>query len=95
MRRAALLFCAATLAITPAAAQRVRSLDPQDVAEAQRENAQLIQELGGAETCPRAAYVESIGRRVGRFSGVAKSGQTQHIPTRNYPGQNAVSVARG
>ena len=95
MRRAALLFCAATLAITPAAAQRVRSLDPQDVTEAQRENAQLIQELGGAETGPRAAYVESIGRRVGRFSGVANAGQALHFTTLNSAVENAFSVPGG
>ena len=60
MRKGFLLFFAAALALSPAAAQQVRYLDPRDVAEAQRDNAQLIEALGGAETGPRAAYVESV-----------------------------------
>jgi hypothetical protein len=58
MRKGVLLLCAAAAAITPAAAQRLHYLNPRDVAEAQREHAQMVQELGGAETGPRAAYVE-------------------------------------
>ena len=65
MRNRILWLATAALAITPAAAQQARYLNPQDVAEAQREHAQMLQELGGAETGPRAAYVESVGRRVG------------------------------
>lgn len=90
-----LLLCAAAVAITPAAAQRVRYLDPSDVAEAQRENAQLIQELGGAETGPRAAYVESVGRRVAAYSGVANPGQSLHFTTLNSAVENAFSVPGG
>ena len=48
MRKGVLSLFAAALALTPAAAQQVHYLNPQDVAEAQRENAQLIEELGGA-----------------------------------------------
>jgi len=95
MRRSFLLLAAATLAITPAAAQRLRYLNPQDVAEAQREHAQLVQELGGAESGPRAAYVESIGRRVGAFSGVANPGQALHFTTLNSAVENAFSVPGG
>ena len=54
--RKGLLFAAAAIALAPAAAQQQgRYLDPRDVAEAQRENAAVVQELGGAETGPRAA----------------------------------------
>jgi predicted Zn-dependent protease len=95
MRKALLLFAAAAVAIAPAAAQQLRYLNPQDVAEAQREHAQLVQELGGAETGPRAAYVESIGRRVGAFSGVANPGQALHFTTLNSPVENAFSVPGG
>ena len=49
------------------ARRRPRYLDPRDVAEAQRQHAELVQELGGAETGPRAAYVKSVGRRVAAF----------------------------
>ena len=95
MRRSVLLFCAAALAITPAAAQRAHYLDPRDVAEAQKENAQIVEELGGAETGPRAAYVESVGRRVGAFSGVANAGQALHFTTLNSAVENAFSVPGG
>ena len=95
MRRTILLLSAAALAITPAAAQRLRYLNPQDVAEAQRDNAALVRELGGAETGPRAAYVESVGRRVGAVSGVANSGQALHFTTLNSAVENAFSVPGG
>jgi predicted Zn-dependent protease len=95
MRRTVLLLAAAALAITPAAAQQLRYLNPQDVAEAQQEHAELVRELGGAETGPRAAYVESIGRRVGNFSGVANPGQSLHFTTLNSAVENAFSVPGG
>ena len=95
MRRSVLLFAAAAVAITPAAAQRLVSLNPRDVAEAQRQHAEVVQELGGAETGPRAAYVESIGRRVGAYSGVANPGQALHFTTLNSAVENAFSVPGG
>ena len=95
MRRTILLLAAAALAITPAAAQRLRTLNPQDVAEAQRYHAALVQELGGAETGPRAAYVESVGRRVGAVSGIANPGQELHFTTLNSAVENAFSVPGG
>ena len=96
MRRSMLLLAAAAIAVTPVAAQqRLRYLNPQDVAEAQREHAAVVQELGGAETGPRAQYVESIGRRVGAFSGVAQPGQSLHFTTLNSAVENAFSVPGG
>lgn len=95
MRRALLLLATAAIAIAPAAAQQLRYLNPQDVAEAQREHATIVQELGGAETGPRAAYVDSVGRRVGAFSGVANPGQALHFTTLNSPVENAFSVPGG
>jgi predicted Zn-dependent protease len=95
MRNKFLLLAAAALAVTPAAAQRLRYLNPQDVAEAQRQHSQLVQELGGAETGPRAAYVESVGRKVGAFSGVANPGQALHFTTLNSAVENALSVPGG
>jgi len=96
MRKGVLLFAAATIAVTPAIAQRAaRYLNPQDVAEAQRMHSAMVQELGGAETGPRAAYVESIGRRVGAVSGVANSGQALHFTLLNSPVENAFSVPGG
>lgn len=95
MRKSILLLFAAALALTPAAAQQVRYLDPQDVAQAQRENVQFIEELGGAETGPRAAYVSSIGRKVAAFSGIANPGQVLHFTTLNSAVENAFSVPGG
>src|SRR6476661_1828891 len=95
MRRTVLLLAAAALAITPAAAQRLRYLSPQDVAEAQRDHPELIREFGGAESGQRAAYVESVGRRVGAYSGVANAGQSLHFTTLNSAVENAFSVPGG
>ena len=96
MRTRILWLATAGLAITPAAAQQAnRYLNPQDVAEAQREHAQFLQELGGAETGPRAAYVESVGRRVSAYSGLANPGQQLHFTTLNSAVENAFSVPGG
>ena len=95
MRRSMLLLAAAAMAVTPAAAQRLRYLNPQDVAEAQREHSAVVQQLGGAETGRRAAYVESVGRRVGAYSGVANPGQALHFTTLNSAVENAFSVPGG
>jgi len=95
MRKPMLLIAAAAVALTPLAAQAPRYLNPRDVAEAQQQHAALIQEFGGAETGPRAAYVESIGRRVGAYSGVASPGQTLHFTTLNSAVSNAMSVPGG
>ena len=95
MPRAFLLLASAVLALAPAAAQQLRYLNPQDVAEAQRDNAELVRELGGAETGPRAVYVQSVGRRVSAFSGIASPGQTLHFTTLNSAVENAFSVPGG
>ena len=96
MRKAFLLAAAAAaIAVTPLAAQRLRYLNPQDVAEAQRDNAELIRELGGAETGPRGAYVQSVGRKVGNYSGIANPGQALHFTMLNSAVENAFSVPGG
>ena len=97
MRKTVLLLAAAAAALSPAlvTAQQARYLNPQDVAEAQREHAALVQEMGGAETGPRAAYVESVGRRVGAFSGIASPGQALHYTLLDSAVENAMSVPGG
>jgi predicted Zn-dependent protease len=94
MRKSVLLI-AAMLALAPAAAQPLRYLDPRDVAEAQRENAELVRELGGAETGPRAAYVAEVGRRVSAASGIANPAQALHFTLLNSAVENAFSVPGG
>jgi len=95
MRKTVLLLAAAALVVAPVAAQRLHSLDPRDVAEAQRDNAAMVQGLGGAETGPRAAYVAGVGRRVGSYSGIANPGQALHFTTLNSAVENAFSVPGG
>ena len=71
----ALLTATAALAAPFAAsAQQARYLNPRDVQEATRQHAEVVQEFGGAETGPRGAYVESVGRRVAAYSGIANPG---------------------
>jgi predicted Zn-dependent protease len=96
MRKRVLFIFVAVIALAPAAAQqRQRYLSPQDVAEAQRQNRALVQEMGGAETGPRAAYVDSVGKRVGAYSGIANAGQELHFTTLNSAVENAFSVPGG
>ncbi len=95
MRKSVLFILAAALALAPAAAQQVRTLDPRDVAQGQRENTQFIEQLGGAETGPRAAYVQAVGQRVASYSGIAAPGQALHFTTLNSAVENAFSVPGG
>jgi predicted Zn-dependent protease len=98
MRKSILFAAAAAIAVSPAlvgAQSGARYLDPRDVAEAQREHSAIVQELGGAETGPRAAYVEFVGRRVGAVAGVANAGQALHYTTINSAVENALSVPGG
>ena len=98
MRKSMLWAAAASVVISPAlvsAQQASRYLDPRDVAEAQRENAALVQELGGAETGSSAAYVSSVGHKVGAYTGLANPGQALHFTTLNSAVENAFSVPGG
>jgi predicted Zn-dependent protease len=98
MRNPILLLAASSLALAPAvlAAQApMRPLNPREVAEAQRQHAELLAEFGGAETGARAAYVESVGRRVAAYSGVANSGAAFRFTTLNSAVENAFAVPGG
>jgi predicted Zn-dependent protease len=70
-----------------------RNLPQQDVQKAQTEHAQLLAEFGGAETGARAAYVDSIGRRVATFSGVNPG--AFRFTTLNSAVENAFTVPGG
>lgn len=95
--RQRIFWLAAVAAAVPAiaAAQALRYLNPRDVQLAQQENAELVQTLGGAETGPRAAYVDSVGHRVAAFSGVADPARAFHFTTLNSASENAFSVPGG
>ena len=98
MRKPVLLLAAAAAVLSPAAGSAqygARYLDPREVAEAQRQHAELITEYGGAETGARAAYVDSVGRRVAAQSGLANPGQALHFTTLNSAVENAFAVPGG
>ena len=76
-------------------AQAVRTLNPRYVAEAQRQHPQLVAEFGGAETGSRAAYVQSVGRRVAAFSGIANPAAAYHFTALNSAVENAFAVPGG
>jgi predicted Zn-dependent protease len=97
MRIALGLFTATAVAFTPAAGQapQPRYLNPRDVQEAARQHPEIVQEFGGAETGPRAAYVEGVGRRVASYSGTANAGQIYHFTTLNSAVENAFAVPGG
>jgi len=98
MRNIVLLLTATAVAFSPAALpaqSSVRYLDQRQVAEAQKQHAELIAEFGGAETGPRGAYVEGVGRRVAAYSGIANAGAAFHFTTLNSAVENAFSVPGG
>ncbi len=97
MRKTVLLIAASAVALSPVAlpAQSARYLDPREVAEAQRQHAELIAEFGGAETGARGAYVESVGRRIAAYSGVANAGSAFRFTTLNSAVENAFAVPGG
>ena len=96
MRKPILFLSAAAMAVTPiAGSAQVRYLNQRDVAEAQRQHAALVQEFGGAETGPRAAYTENVGRRVSAQTGVANGPNVFHFTLLNSAVENAFSVPGG
>ena len=97
MRKSVLVASAAVAIALPTviAAQAVGYLDPRDVAEARRDHAEIVQELGGPEAGPRAAYVEAVGRRVGARTGLVNAGQALQFTTLNSAVENAFAVPGG
>ncbi len=88
---------ASALVVVPAAAQvsQPRYLNPREVQEAAKQHPEIIAEFGGAETGPRGAYVESVGRRVAAYSGTANAGQAYRFTTLNSAVENAFAVPGG
>ncbi len=95
MRTKKLLAGIAILAIPAAAFSQAapRYLNQRDVAEAQRQHPELVAEFGGAETGARAAYVQSVGRRVAAYSGVPSD--VYQFTTLNSAVENAFAVPGG
>jgi predicted Zn-dependent protease len=98
MRKALLFLSAAAVALsgTAVTAQYApRSLDPRLVAEAQKENIEVVKQYGGAESGARAAYVDQVGHKVAAFSGIANPGAAYHFTLLNSAVENAFSVPGG
>ena len=97
MRTKLAFLAASAVVIAPAAAQvsQQRYLNPRDVQEAAKQHPEIIAEFGGAETGPRAAYVEGVGRRVAAYSGTANAGQAYRFTTLNSAVENAFAVPGG
>jgi predicted Zn-dependent protease len=98
MRKALLFLSAAALAVSGTAVPAqyaARALDPSLVAQARKDNAELIREYGGAETGPRAAYVDQVGHRVAAYSGIANPQAAYHFTVLNSAVENAFSVPGG
>lgn len=98
MRKPLLFLSAAAVALSPIAASaqyQVRAIDPRLAAEAQREHPKLVEEFGGVETGQRAAYVDSVGRRVASYSGVANPSSSYRFTLLNSAVENALSVPGG
>ena len=103
MRTPFALLAASAVAIAPASAQSAQPqpqqplnyLSPRDIQEAARQHPEIVEEFGGADTGPRAAYVENVGRRVAAYSGTANAGQVYHFTTLNSAVENAFAVPGG
>jgi predicted Zn-dependent protease len=96
MRSVITLLATAALAAGPglvSAQPAGRMLNPRYVQEAQRDHPKMIAEFGGAETGPRAAYVDGVGRRVAAFSGVAPG--AYRFTVLNSAVENAFAVPGG
>jgi predicted Zn-dependent protease len=95
MRSKNILAGVAAIAIPAAALAQAapRYLNQRDVAEAQRQHPELVEEFGGAETGTRAAYVQSVGRRVAGYSGVPSN--VYQFTTLNSAVENAFAVPGG
>ena len=90
------MLSAGTVAFAPVAVSAqtaYRNLAPRYVQEAQQQHAAVLQEFGGAETGPRAAYVDQVGRRMAAYSGV--NPQAYRFTTLNAAVENAFATPGG
>ena len=96
MRTSFALLAAAAVISAPVIAQpQPRYLNPREVQQAAQQHPELVAEFGGAETGPRAAYVEAIGRRIAGYSGTVNAGQVYRFTTLNSAVENAFAVPGG
>ncbi|HYI42050.1 MAG TPA: M48 family metalloprotease, partial [Sphingomicrobium sp.] len=98
MCKAVLYFTAAAVVGVSSAVTAqygVRTIDPRYVAEAQRQHPQFIAEFGGADTGPRAGYVNAVGQRVAAQTGLYNPGATFRFTVLNSAVENALTNPGG
>jgi len=96
MRSAFLVLGSIAMVAVPTASSSQmagRPLNPRYVQEAQQDHPKLLAEFGGAETGPRASYVDGVGRRVASFSGVTPG--AYRFTVLNSAVENAFAVPGG
>ncbi|GAA4007922.1 M48 family metalloprotease [Sphingomonas humi] len=96
MRKTLFFLSAAAVVSAPVALSAqtaVRNLPARYVQEAQQQHPAVVQEFGGADTGPRGAYVDSVGRRVAAYSGVNPG--SYRFTTLNSAVENAFAVPGG
>lgn len=72
-----------------------QSISATDRAAGAQQNAQILNEFGGAYVGPQASLVTNVGRRVAGQSGVADSDRTFTITLLNSPVDNAFAIPGG
>ena len=93
MTKKTYLLAAAAVIFPGILSAQTRGLAVSDVREAQQQHPALVAEFGGAETGPRGAYVDQIGRRMATYSGV--NPQLFRFTTLNSAVENAFAVPGG
>lgn len=85
---------AASAQAVPQAAP-VQAISARDKAEGAKAHPQLLEEFGGAESGPQAAYVESIGKNVAVQSGLSNARGDFTVTLLNSPVNNAFAIPGG
>jgi predicted Zn-dependent protease len=88
-------LAALTLASQGFAQRAPRQLSQSAAQEAAQQHPQILAEFGGEEGGARAAYVQSIGRKVAGNANVAGGGNAFRFTTLNSPVMNAFAVPGG
>ena len=73
----------------------VQAISARDKAEGAKAHPQLLEEFGGAETGPQAAYVEAVGKNIAVQSGLSNARGDFTVTLLNSPVNNAFAIPGG
>ncbi|MCX7863915.1 MAG: M48 family metalloprotease [Novosphingobium sp.] len=73
----------------------VQAISQQDKEQGAKAHPQLLQEFGGAETGPQAAYVERVGKAIALQSGLSNAREDFTVTLLNSPVNNAFAIPGG